>query len=737
MGFFDEKKRLKFDLIIRGKYFNAAKLYEEKTITIKVDAFASFATVNVYNYGWAVKLYSTDNEVFNGGVINRNEYTEREAYPNKPLDSNYTQNITKGSILNYANANIPTTAYVTDEDINFSDKLYNLEKKWLDTLPNDIYFVDYSMMGATTNVTVNSYITNPNSDGELVKECGLEYSLVFYDNDSDYELCPIFAEYGVADCFGCSSIDFKCVSKLHGYDYSKCAFLPFSSYIQYANQVRHYTLMHLLDNFKENSKKTMDIPFSEPPEIHYHVKLDGTKNPTVYLNWEVVAEELPEFFECHTIDIGVSYEENKAVVTLGTYEIMSEDTIKIAYGDLLKIADSAAFDVWWNNLKNGIGIGSIWLYFHSSYYKSDFFKCEIKQSFEVLDDLTYTAVSEPNGYPSLDLSEYVSGSDSDHDNEGDNSDRGDKGDGGSGSGVNPHSLLTTTYVMTPTRLKQLGSVLWGSGFMSNIKLVNNSPIENIVSVKMFPFTLPTSSDSEIVLGNVEMGVNGNILANNYSYEHEIGSVTISKHYNSFMDFAPYTRLMLYLPYVGVVELDNSLFMGRTLTIKYIIDIVLGTATVNLYANGIIIQKIGCQVGVDIPITSSNRASVEAGIVGNVLTSSIAGVASGGLLGGVVGGVGGALVSAGHAKYTTTTQGTPSSACSLYDYKNPILIIDRPSYQEVGGFAHSKGKMCLLNKTIKELSGFTIMDKNIEINNIRATKKEIDEIRNILSSVFYA
>ena len=104
---------------------------------------------------------------------------------------------------------------------------------------------------------------------------------------------------------------------------------------------------------------------------------------------------------------------------------------------------------------------------------------------------------------------------------------------------------------------------------------------------------------------------------------------------------------------------------------------------------------------------------------------------------MVGGVGGALVSAGHAKYTTTTQGTPSSACSLYDYKNPILIIDRPSYQEVGGFAHSKGKMCLLNKTIKELSGFTIMDKNIEINNIRATKKEIDEIRNILSSGFYA
>lgn len=730
MGFFDEKKYFHVKVTVTINYVQSKQDYEEKWI-LEGQGYASFVSIGVYDRGIFIRPYSSNSSIMNvkrkHNIYRMNLTTGTEITPTNMEDTQTTFTPNYFTTCNKAHV------YGNDGDLLFSEVLPNIEEKF-----NEIGQIYYSNIGWSGGYALGSHLLTNTDFIKSKEKFGYKYEIEFINDIPEGDIqCPYYYEYNTSQFFGGKEIDFNKLQTTYSIDLTGCMNTPLEPVVEVIDRPSHYALMYLLSDLEKYKDITADKPQVEPVEIHYHVKLDGTKNPTVYLNWEVVAEELPEFFECHTIDIGVSYEENKAVVTLGTYEIMSEDTIKIAYGDLLKIADSAAFDVWWNNLKNGIGIGSIWLYFHSSYYKSDFFKCEIKQSFEVLDDLTYTAVSEPNGYPSLDLSEYVSGSDSDHDNEGDNSDKGDRGDGGSGSGVNPHSLLTTTYVMTPTRLKQLGSVLWGSGFMSNIKLVNNSPIENIVSVKMFPFTLPTSSDSEIVLGNVEMGVNGNILANNYSYEHEIGSVAISKHYNSFMDFAPYTRLMLYLPYVGVVELDNSLFMGRTLTIKYIIDIVLGTATVNLYANGIIIQKIGCQVGVDIPISSSNRASVEAGIVGNVLTSSIAGVASGGLLGGVVGGVGGALVSAGHAKYTTTTQGTPSSACSLYDYKNPILIIDRPSYQEVGGFAHSKGKMCLLNKTIKELSGFTIMDKNIEINNIRATKKEIDEIRNILSSGFYA
>ena len=120
-------------------------------------------------------------------------------------------------------------------------------------------------------------------------------------------------------------------------------------------------------------------------------------------------------------------------------------------------------------------------------------------------------------------------------------------------------VLTSTFHMTKERLVQLGQFLWGASIFDEFSLINNNPIENIISCKAIPYAI-SGTTQEITLGNVNTGVNGEKISKNFS-KQTIGSVTIAEHYHNFLDYAPYTNVIIYLPYIGFKELDASLLIG--------------------------------------------------------------------------------------------------------------------------------------------------------------------------------
>ena len=81
--------------------------------------------------------------------------------------------------------------------------------------------------------------------------------------------------------------------------------------------------------------------------------------------------------------------------------------------------------------------------------------------------------------------------------------------------ANVSNLLTTTYKLSQAQLQSLGNFLWQDSFMNNIKLLNNSPIENLVSVKALPVSLPVGSEQALVLGNVDTGIKATPVTNTY------------------------------------------------------------------------------------------------------------------------------------------------------------------------------------------------------------------------------
>lgn len=296
-------------------------------------------------------------------------------------------------------------------------------------------------------------------------------------------------------------------------------------------------------------------------------------------------------------------------------------------------------------------------------------------------------------------------------------------------GYTAHSLLTTTYAMTPTRLQQIGRVLWSDGFMDNIQLVNNSPIENIVSVKMFPFSI-SGTDENIMLGNVSTGVNGAKVSNDYSYKKTIGSMSITKKYNSFLDYAPFTKLSIFLPFIGYKELDTDVYMGRTLKVEYITDLVTGACKAILYADNIPTDDFDGSMGIDIPITGSNRAQVESGYIMSAVGGGMQ------LASGNIGGAIGTVLNGAMSKYSSTTKGNASPSCGAYQTRNIFVVYNRPSWQDLGAFNHTHGRMCNQSKLLNGLHGFTKVADGVDLSTIPCTEEERTMIKEYLTRGIY-
>lgn len=301
--------------------------------------------------------------------------------------------------------------------------------------------------------------------------------------------------------------------------------------------------------------------------------------------------------------------------------------------------------------------------------------------------------------------------------------------------VNTANLLTTTYKLTETQLQALGNFIWTDNFMTNIKLLNNSPIENIVSVKAIPSVFDGTEEKHVVCGNVDTNVTGIVITNNYK-KKTIGSITVPRWYNNFVDYE-HSQIMLYLPLIGqITDLDPHEVMGYKITLKYCFDVVTGDVLAEVFNNRgggeniIGVYRGNC--GIDIPLTSTNRAQVEAGYISDAI-SGITSIVAKDPMGAVNSGM-----SALTRQNTTRSSGSVSGVTVQGLPNKAYLTVITQVLQNYGKkFAHTFGKVCCQGfSKLKSLSGFTVVDSNIDLSNIQCTQTEREELRTILANGFY-
>ena len=476
----------------------------------------------------------------------------------------------------------------------------------------------------------------------------------------------------------------------------------------------------------------------------WDIYIDGTKSPLYKLTWNCADVKSSDTSKVKVLFCGMDDAiPNTYIVKESHYYNYDDKSVKLNYHDIREA-------VWGDMglVKGPVAIIVQFEYFDattvipkgtSSYMYCELFPNETNGHMygdigfcEVGDHSTWYVKTDAGDGSTFTAHDGTEGSDgyTKDDDKGynDNKDKDDDDDDtkvlSSGIGV-----LTSTFHMTKERIAQLGQFLWGGSIFDEFSLINNNPIENIISCKAIPYAI-NGTTQEITLGNVKTGVNGEKISQNFS-KQTIGAVAISEHYHNFLDYAPYTNVIIYLPYIGFKELDTSLVMGKTLKIEYTLDVITGGCLAQIYVGEIRLYEFTGNIGVDIPITASNRAQVESSYI-----SAGVGVVSSAMNGNAIG-VANSIIGAATSQYHYSGTGNPSPSCVASTNRTCYVVIDRPQYQPLNAFNHTRGRMCCLSKTIGSLNGYTVCDKNVDISGISATDEEKEEIVNILSSGFFA
>lgn len=318
----------------------------------------------------------------------------------------------------------------------------------------------------------------------------------------------------------------------------------------------------------------------------------------------------------------------------------------------------------------------------------------------------------------------------DNDNKGKN----DTKDTGAedGAGIDTTGMLTTTYALTKEQCRILGQKVWSQSYFDVLK-VQTDPIQNIVSVKAFPFSITGGADAEIKIGDVLMDCRGNKLSSNW-VPIEAGEITVNNIYGNFLDYSPYTTASIYIPYSGIHSLDTSMIMGETLKFDYIVDLVTGACRCRIKIGTTIINEFDCTMGVDIPLSSTDRAQSDAkhlsSIAGGIMFGARAGVVSG-----AMGGLSGVLNAVGDGYHTSHTSGG-SPTVSSHDNDRIMVILDYPTPASAKYYNETYGKMCRKSFRLGELGGYTEVS-NIKLDDIPMTEDEEQDLLQVLRSGFYS
>ena len=367
---------------------------------------------------------------------------------------------------------------------------------------------------------------------------------------------------------------------------------------------------------------------------------------------------------------------------------------------------------------------------------------------------------EPDYIPPQDPDTYPSGENYGGDGPGqyDPDDKPDPTDFTEPGGFDGNAVLTKTYAVSATDLRNIGQKLWSQDYFNVLKIQNN-PIENIIAVKHFPFAMPSGTTEEIKIGDVSFGINGDKVASVQSYRTKatlkIGSYTFAPKYKNYMDLAPYTSVKLFLPYIGFIQLDPAEVYGSKITVFYYVDLVTGQCMVRLVLDEQTIEgqtysipymTVYGQMGVDIPLTSSDRVQTELRTASAALTAvggSAGQMVSGNVPGGIISGMSDALSIAG-ADYTSQRTSSQSPSCSSFDCQDVFVMITRPAAEYVDrdaktGYGHLHGYPChkykRLSDSVFKDGHFVQIERRTDLK-IAATSEENRMLEELLTSGVY-
>ena len=251
----------------------------------------------------------------------------------------------------------------------------------------------------------------------------------------------------------------------------------------------------------------------------------------------------------------------------------------------------------------------------------------------------------------------------------------------------------------------------------------------------------------IKIGKLDTGISANVIKNEGS-NFKLAEFKIERKFNNFLDYEPYTKYQLYIPYVGVIELPTNTIVsnkGTTVVVKGAIDISTLTLTYTIYSNGMVIYETSVSYGQSIPISLTDRIGTFSSAITETTNRAVGAVVAGAT--GNVMGVVTNIASYHYKESPVVSTGTSTSSGGRFQPQKCYLIASYPVTKRPDTYGHNVGFPCM--KSIKlndnSLKGFTKChnpviefgnSKRVDDSIVYPYESEIEELYNILKEGFY-
>lgn len=206
----------------------------------------------------------------------------------------------------------------------------------------------------------------------------------------------------------------------------------------------------------------------------------------------------------------------------------------------------------------------------------------------------------------------------------------------------------TVYKMTLSQINSFGQAMLDPRGWDALKQFFNNPLEAIVNIMLIPASATTAGERTPVVGRGEVAYSWPeaypIIHEEFA-EIDCGVIMVKPYWDSAFDFDPYTRIEIFIPFIGFKQIKADDVMGSRVHVKYHVNVMTGEFTVfvsrtaaadDIY--GIMAEQVigeyNGNMGMRVPI---GRNSSDAAIDSSMrLMSNALGITAGAALGAALG-----------------------------------------------------------------------------------------------------
>lgn len=196
--------------------------------------------------------------------------------------------------------------------------------------------------------------------------------------------------------------------------------------------------------------------------------------------------------------------------------------------------------------------------------------------------------------------------------------------------------FTRIYNPTLSQVQALAHYLWTDPdviqtIWNHIKQYFENPMEAMIGFNLVPVTVPDGGTTTFKLMYIDTGVSMTAAANQF-VDTDCGTLKLEPYYGSAIDYSPYTKVSIFLPYIGMVSVDTDEVMGRTMQVKYRTDICSGACVAKILVDGNVLYQYTGHCAINIPFSAADFSSYVSAVMSTAKLAGTLALGASGALG---------------------------------------------------------------------------------------------------------